>query len=326
MEPLDLVSIALLLFLSAVFSGSEIGYYSLSRVKLRYRLRQGERRARWMEAMLQAPGPTIITILIGNNLAAQAMVVVSEQTLADMQFSPTLSVALTVLVLTPLVLIVGEFLPKHLFRRNTDRWMYEIVYFLTALRWLLIIPVTIIQLATALFRSLIPGGREAEIWEPHTSRPNLRTFLKAEGQGHNLSRVQQQVLDRVLALERVNLRYEGVTKPLSTIATIDDAATVAAVRTNLGPKFYQRYLVRSHEDGRPIGYVTAVDLVTAEDTQPISSLVVPLPEIAADTPMHEALQRMHDAGVDLALVPDAGPDEAGVTFRGDCLRTLVTLD
>ena len=66
MSVLLLIQVLALLWISAVFSGSETGIYSLSRVKLRYRLTQGDQRAMAMQRLTEPVGPTIITILIGN--------------------------------------------------------------------------------------------------------------------------------------------------------------------------------------------------------------------------------------------------------------------
>ena len=50
-----LTLIVCLLIASAFFSGSETGLYSLSRVKLRYRADQGDRRARCLSALTNPP-------------------------------------------------------------------------------------------------------------------------------------------------------------------------------------------------------------------------------------------------------------------------------
>ena len=257
--------------------------------------------------------------------AAELLASAGERTLAPL--GHPWSVLVTVLVLTPLVLVFAEFLPKHLFRRHADEWMYRLSFALYGIRLVLSPAVRLVQMATWIFeRILAPRGSGGEIWEPHTSRPNLRIFLGTEASGHTLSPVQQRMVDRVLALERLDLGYEGVSKPLATIASLDGAAEVAAARANLGPKYYQRYLVRDHGHGRPVGYVSAAALVTAPPDTAVADLAQPLPTLPQRTPIHTALQRMHEAGVDLALVTDEFDVPVSVTFRGDALRVVVNLD
>ena len=97
--------------------------------------------------------PVIITILIGNNLAAQGMSTLIERPMET--FGPVVSVLVTVLILTPLLLLFGEFLPKQMFRVHGDRWMYTLSWPLSVLRWLLVIPVWLIENSVC----YLAGGR-----------------------------------------------------------------------------------------------------------------------------------------------------------------------
>ncbi|MFW5830587.1 MAG: CNNM domain-containing protein, partial [Planctomycetota bacterium] len=195
---IDLLLILIFLFYSALFSGSEIGLYSFSRVKLRYQLEHGIRRAQVLRWLSEPPGPTIITILIGNNIAALLLTSTTEHLFAH---AGAWSVLITTLVLTPVVLLFGEFLPKYAFRMHANSLMYQLSYTLAALRILCWLPMVVAHQGTRLLQWLL-GSQQEELWEPHTSRTNLRRFLNAETSGHGLTPVQKQLIDRVMALER----------------------------------------------------------------------------------------------------------------------------
>ena len=49
-----IIGLCALLFLSAVASGSEIGLYSINRVKLRFRVEAGDRRYRRLFSLVQS--------------------------------------------------------------------------------------------------------------------------------------------------------------------------------------------------------------------------------------------------------------------------------
>ena len=59
-------ALAGLLFLSAIFSGSETGVYSISRVRLDAEARQGGRRSRLLLRLLRNETGFLITLLIAN--------------------------------------------------------------------------------------------------------------------------------------------------------------------------------------------------------------------------------------------------------------------
>ena len=319
-----LVEIISLLFISAIFSGSETGLYSLSRVKLRYKLDQGDQRARFLEKLTSPIQPTIIVILIGNNLAAQLLSQATERSFSQFGWSEAWTVLFTTVTLTPLVLICAEFVPKQVFLNKADSLMYRLVYFLYPLRILGTIPILIIQLFTKFISYLLPGS-DSEIWEPHTSRPNLRTFLSSEAGRHNLAAIQQELVDRILILERIDLANTHISKPLSVLETVDGAATIAAVRNACGPKYFQRYLVTDHHDGKPVGYIRAVDLVIADGNELVSDHMQSIPHLPITMSLDLALQKMHSADADLALVEEDGKI-VRVAFRSDCMRVLTKLN
>ena len=316
------INVLLLLVLSALFSGSETGIYSINRVKLRYRLEQGnDLRARILHRLITPIGPTIICILLGNNIAAQLLATVTEQQFHELGFW---SVIITTFALTPIVLIFAEFLPKYIFRTKANDITYKVVFALAFFRYLLIIPIIMANMITKMLQVVLRTGREA-VWEPHTSEGNLRSFLKAESSGHDLTPVQQNLVNRIMALDRTLVTYEGVSKPLSVIATLDSEATASATRNSLGPTYYTRYLVTDHNNGKPIGYVSAATLVCAEDHEKLGDILQPMPQINANTTVQIALQQLHANGADMALIPESDGKNYRVLFRSDCVRVLANM-
>jgi putative hemolysin len=317
-----LILVLCLIWLSAIFSGSEIALYGVNRVKLRYQLDQGNRRARAVRWMITPIGPTIIAVLIGNNIVAQLLAMEVERRFAFLGWG---SVLVTTFVLTPVVLLFGEFLPKHLFYRRANTVVFKLAYVLFALRVLLTPAVWLFLITASAIRRMV-GTPVAPMWEPHTSRHNLRNFLKAEADGTALSPVQRFLVDRIMAMETISIAYSKVTKPLTTIAALDASSRIGEVREHLGPTYFTRYLVTSGDSGTPVGWVSATRLVTGEAAQRIENIAQPVMLISDDTSLAEALQRMHAKGCDLALVTDrSGRRILGVAFRSDCLRALINI-
>ena len=63
-----IVTLIIMVVISAYFSGSETGMMTLNRYRLRHLAKQGARRARRVEKLLQKPDRLISLVLIGNNL------------------------------------------------------------------------------------------------------------------------------------------------------------------------------------------------------------------------------------------------------------------
>jgi Mg2+/Co2+ transporter CorB len=111
--------LALLLLLSAFFSGSETALMSLNRYQLRHKARQGHRGARLAENLLRRPDRVIGLILLGNNLvnifAASLVAVVA------MNMGGQPAVAIGSLIMTLIILIFAEAAPKTLAALHPER-------------------------------------------------------------------------------------------------------------------------------------------------------------------------------------------------------------
>ena len=111
--------LAVLLLLSAFFSGSETALMSLNRYQLRHKAREGHRGARLAEKLLKRPDRLIGLILLGNNLvnfSAASLVAVIAFKLGG---EP--AVALGAVLLTLIVLVFSEAAPKTLAALHPER-------------------------------------------------------------------------------------------------------------------------------------------------------------------------------------------------------------
>ena len=110
---------------SAIYSGSETGLYTLSRVRLDVKAREGNRRARQIEKLIRRPGMMLAVLLLANNICNYLGSYGIAGMLDAAGFTPGESVVINAAILVPLLFIFGEVLPKELFRENTDRWSYS---------------------------------------------------------------------------------------------------------------------------------------------------------------------------------------------------------
>jgi len=116
---LSIAAIAILLFLSAFFSGSETALTAASRAQMHSLQRDGNKRAQTVGLLTQRRDSLIGTLLVGNNLVnilASAMATSLMITLVG-----DAGVAYATAIMTTLVLIFSEVLPKSYAIHNPNR-------------------------------------------------------------------------------------------------------------------------------------------------------------------------------------------------------------
>ncbi len=109
------LAMGLLLFLSALISGSEVAFFSLTPSQLN-EIRSGAGRLNQrVIALLGSPKKLLATILIANNFVNVSIIIISTlitSRLFILDGSPVFAFIIQVLVVTAIILLFGEILPK----------------------------------------------------------------------------------------------------------------------------------------------------------------------------------------------------------------------
>ncbi len=141
----------ILLFLSSFFSSAETAFSTVSRIRIRTLCEEGDKRALTAQSVLDRYSKMLSAILIGNNivnLSASSL----TTTLATELFG-SVAVGIATGVLTVLVLLFGEIVPKTKAMNRAEKMVLSYAKVITLLMWILTPVIYIIdKLSNALLR------------------------------------------------------------------------------------------------------------------------------------------------------------------------------
>ena len=132
---IQIVTIIILLMLSAFFSSAETSLTCVNLVRIHTLAEGGDKRAARVEKILSNPGKMLSTILIGNNIvniSASSLV-----TTFTIKVFGNYAVGIATGVLTVLVLMFGEILPKTAANLCAEKLALAYSFFILKLIWLL---------------------------------------------------------------------------------------------------------------------------------------------------------------------------------------------
>jgi gliding motility-associated protein GldE len=115
------VILAILLFFSAMISGSEVAYFSLAPKEIEKLKNLKNKRSETVLRLIKTPEKLLSTILVANNVVNVAIVLLAaflSARLFEMDTNPVLGFILEVVAITFLLLFFGEILPKVYATRN----------------------------------------------------------------------------------------------------------------------------------------------------------------------------------------------------------------
>ena len=304
------------LLCSAVYSGSELGFYSLSRVQVELDARRGSRAARLGRWLLRDDAALLITILIGNNLALEVATLMADHAFSQLLSSPAQVALLTTAVLTPLVFLLGEALPKELFRRRPNGLLPMVTPMVAASRVLFWPLERLLRgLSWVLERALgvKPGpGRRA------AGRERVLSYL-AEGQRTGaLSKRAAALAHNALALRTIPITRAMV--PWERVNCLRAQADDAELREGVRRARYSRLPVVSDE-GHVQGYVHQLDVLVADSSVSVLDSLRELPFLSPTCSVSQALSRLRVSGKRAAVVGDS-KDPLGLVTLKDLVEEI----
>src|ERR671924_1062708 len=123
---MDFVVLGSLIFLSAVISAAEIGFFSVNETRLRSLAQFGSRRARMALYLRSNPQRLLSTIMIGDNLVNIGAA--SFATILTIRLFGSEAVAIATGILTFLLLIFGDIVPKTLAAKHAISVVVAMAY------------------------------------------------------------------------------------------------------------------------------------------------------------------------------------------------------
>ncbi|MEZ4772500.1 MAG: hemolysin family protein [Bacteroidia bacterium] len=154
---MELFLAILMLVFSFFFSGIEIAFISANRLKIELKTVQGDRAGEILSNFNKKTSEVLITILIGNNLALVVFTIMMEKLSApgmetylgiDPENSYLIYTFLQAIISTIIVLVLAEYIPKAIFRRNSDQIVFPSAYVLYFFYVLLRIPVWAVNIVS----------------------------------------------------------------------------------------------------------------------------------------------------------------------------------
>jgi len=299
---------------SALCSGLEVGLYSVSRVLVRVRS-VDQPKAQTLHTQLQNPAPVLTTLLVYNNAFNYLATLAITALLSTTNLSETLIIIIQAIVLTPILLIFAESIPKELFRSRSNTLMERLANFIVAMRTsLTIIPITpVITFIATTASKLLGADLTGSV---RNARQHMADLIKHADE--QITQSQTEMIDRALTLNQTPIRTAMI--PLTRVIKINTHTSRKDALAKIQQSNHSRYPVHS-PDGQIIGSVHAIDLYTsAEDS--IESVIKPIVRLNTEVPMRKALAEMNAAGAHLAIVTRSGVD-AGLITRKDLLSPLI---
>lgn len=313
-------SILFLLF-SALFSGSEIAFVSANKLRIELKKKKGARRGAILTHFYNEPSNFLGTMLVGNNIALVVFTTLMSELLTPYVVrlageGDARLLLINTLIITIVVLVFGEFLPKTLFRLYADEILYFLAYPLRFIKFLLAAPTWVMNRLSTLFLRLF-FKTASESTETAFTRLDLEDFVN-DPRTDSQEEIDKEMFGKALNLKDIRVREAMAPRP--EIKYIDVKASIEELEQLFRETKLSRIIVVRNEIDNVLGYVHHQQLL--HKPRNIRSLVMGLPFIPEVMSVTKLMNRFIKEGVNIACVVDEYGGIAGVITLEDILEEI----
>ena len=312
--------IIVFLVLSAFFSGSEIAFVSANKLGIAVKKEQRTRRGLIISKFYEDREGFLSTMLVGNNIALVAFTYFATKLMSP-AIEPYIgdgfgALLVYTVIITIIVLIFGEFLPKTFFGMYSTKALYLFAFPLVFFKKLLAIPTFFMTRISDLILKKVLRVKTDNA-EDALTRLDLEHFI-----ADSLSDDQDEI-DKEILTNALNLGHNTVGQcmvPRTEIVTIDKTATVDELIEVFKESKLSRVLVIDGEIENILGYIHHQQLLSNPNN--IRKLILDIPYVPEVMNLKDLMLHFIKEGTSIACVVDEFGGTAGIITLEDILEEI----
>lgn len=315
----ELLVLAVLLFCSALISGVEVAFFSLSKSDIDSGLENNSKKFNSISKLLERPKKLLATILVANNFINIAIVILFSH-LGETLFSNVditwLRFLLEVVVITFLILLFGEIVPKIYASRNRvkfSEFMAKPLQLLDTIFSPISLPMR--QITLGIHNKL--GKQKSNL-----SVDQLSQALELTSASDTTDE-EHKILKGIVSFGNTDTKQ--VMRPRMDIFALNEEVTYADIMVEVIKNGYSRIPVYKDSIDTITGILYAKDLLPYIDREDFNwtSLLRPAFFVPENKKLDDLMVEFQEKKVHLAIVVDEYGGTSGVVSLEDVIEEIV---
>lgn len=322
------ILIVLALFFIAFFAGIEVAFGSANRLSIELRKKQGYTSGVFLSALLDNPSRFIGTVLVGFNFFLVIFVLLVSafwtpllnRLQMDTQWIVTIRLGLEVVLSTLIVILLGEFIPKAVYKAKSDTLLFFSARIgLLGLMDSIFYPVSVMFVnISSWILNIIFDVRVDKKKQPF-SRTDLEHFFQQNKEFDDESQeLNTELFENALLLPKIKIRECLV--PRKEIESIDVNSTIEDLRQKFVSTKLSKMVVFEGGIDQILGYVHQLDLFKSPAT--IKDILLPIPAVPESMSATDLINKFSKEHKSIAWVVDEFGGTAGIVTMEDLLEEI----
>ncbi|MBO7218941.1 MAG: HlyC/CorC family transporter [Clostridia bacterium] len=315
------VAMVLLLLMSAFFSSSETAFSTANAIRIKNMADENVHGARRVLYIVNNYEKTLSTILIGNNLVNIANTTIAAYVFSKLIVDPGLANLLNTIIMTILVLIFGEILPKTI--AKNDPLKFALLF--SGPMYFLMVILTPISLPFRALQKLCTKASESEDEESHTvTEDELESIVDTMEEEGVLDAENADMIQSVLDMKETTA-YDIMT-PRVDVTAVKYNESIPNIQETFMKTMFSRIPVYDDSIDHIIGVLHQKDLykaIVSGDKVLVKKLITKPLFVNENITANDLLKQMRSKKIHMAIVLDEYGGTSGIVTLEDIFEEMV---
>ncbi|MFH1562551.1 MAG: hemolysin family protein [Nitrospirota bacterium] len=310
--------IFLCLGLAGFFSGCEMGFISINKIRLRHLIEKKYQRALIADKLLKNTPQLLAGLIIGINVA----IITASCVNTSMAHFSRMNIFWAEVILTFILLLFGEIIPKTLFRHHPTKLILSLIYPLR-LSYLILLPV--VSLITKITNPIIGHGKTKEAKSPFVTKEELRLLISEGEEAGSVDEEEEEMLEGVFNLSTT--RVKEVMTPRIDMICLEIETNISDLLSAFEEHPHSRIPVYDETIDNIIGIIYIKDILNFWEQGFDQTSVIELIRFPYFVPTSKRVDKLlaefQAKHIQIAIVVDEYGGIAGLVTLEDLLEEIV---
>jgi putative hemolysin len=315
------------IFMMAFFAGIEMAFFSVNRFGIELKKKQGKPSAQLLSRLIKTPEIFLGTTVTGFTISLVCFVLLFNTVTTPMwdwiwrqagERYDSVQLIADIILATFIVLVFGEFIPRALFRANSNVILTSLVYVVNFCYGLLQpIASLFINLSNWILKYIF-NVRVDEKKEAFVRSDMDTLFTEGANDEFEPEELNTELFENALELAKTKIRQCLV--PRKEIIGVESKSTVEQVRQKFIETKLSKLVVYEGNIDNIIGYIHQLDLF--KNPSDLNTILLPIPAVPETMSATDLINKFSRERKSIAWVVDEFGGTAGIVTMEDVLEEI----
>ncbi|MEA2052940.1 MAG: hemolysin family protein [Euryarchaeota archaeon] len=306
--------IALLILLSSFFAAAEMAFVSVDRIKVREESVKGKKNAILLEKLLESPDEVISAVVVCNNLVNITASILAG-TIATYLLG-NIGVGIATAVMTSLIIIFGEVIPKA-YGINNEEFAFKVSIYLHFIRTTFYPFVKAFTVISDAFLNIMGKEKRGKLI---VTEEEIKILMDLGVQNGTIKKDEQELVEEIFDFDETEAKEVYV--PVKQILGLQENDTVEELINKSIKTGHSRFPVYRENKEDIEGMVHVKDALLKDKNMPVKEIMREIIKIPPKMKVDDVLRKMQRMKMHMAVIQSKEGKIIGLVTMEDLIEEI----